>query len=109
MAEKIMRLNFTRSGKIHAKPRQVTLSIRRQDSVVWESAKRFRVTSVAHQEGKRGPRTGPFFRPFPAREGGFGNRVSSGPPRPGTARAKYKVSFEFSNRQKYDPIIIIDQ
>lgn len=109
MAEKIMRLSVTREGKIRSKPHRVTLSIQRQDSVLWVSEGRFRVIALARKKGKRGARGGPFFRPFPARGEGFSHRVSSGPPRPGTAKAVYKATFEFSNRKKYDPIIIIDQ
>ncbi len=109
MAEKIMRLTVTAQGKIRSKPRRVTLSIQRQDSVLWLSQGRFRVLGLTLKKGKRGPRGGPFFRPFPARGEGYSHRVSSGPPRPGTAKAVYKTTFEFSNHKRYDPIIIIDQ
>ena len=110
MAEKKIRISRARSGEVSVSPKEVTLSIDRQDSVTWESGTPFRVIEVAplRKSKKRRAATGPFFRPFPRSGDPFRKRVNSGPAREGT-RGTYKVSLQFVNRQKYDPIIIIDQ
>jgi hypothetical protein len=87
---------------------KVRLSIDAQDFVNWESPTPFRVIRVQRRGKKRGAASGPFFRPFPRRGDPFRRRVNSGPAREGT-QGTYKVSLEFENRKKYDPIIIIDQ
>ena len=108
MAEKKIRIRLDRGGKVSVSPMKVTLSIGAQDFVTWESGTPFRVIRVQRRGKKRGAATGPFFRPFPRRGDPFRRRVNSGPAREGT-RGTYKVSLEFENRKKYDPIIIIDQ
>jgi hypothetical protein len=108
MAEKKVRIALAKSGKVSYSPDPVKISIDAQDSVTWESAARFRVTSVKRRGKKRGGSKGPFFRPFPRRGDPFRKKVNSGPAREGT-RGSYKVSIAFHNGKKDDPIIIIDQ